>query len=149
MFEIIHSFLISMLLWHLTWGWGQIIINMWVLVFLLKCIARIPLIQSFFLSCISHACTSIFLISTVSFIFVYLLGYTFDGESQIAYLTVYTTPFRCALIFGIFYASLQSLFFIILNRYYPFKYLKRVVILTVISMIISSYIMVPFYMRMG
>lgn len=145
----IHSFFISMLLWHLTWGWAQVVIDTCIMTCLFKLIVRIPLLKSFFISVVSHICVSgLFLMSTIG-IFVYMLGYEFQENDNLSYLTIYKTPFRCACTFGILYALLQAIFFMLLHSYYPFNNIRRVLFIVAISTCISSYLVVSWYMRMG
>ena len=134
---MIMGFLISMLLWHLTWGWKHIILNFCIMPFLLKWIARYSFISSTLWTFVSHVCASsvyIFLMSMCIRIF----GYTFNDTSAL-YLQIQSAPFVCAFIFATFYAALLCMFFVIMQRWYTIS-LKRVGIAIMISNYISAYI---------
>src|SRR5690349_15493461 len=124
MFETIHAFLVSMLLWHLTWGWKQLLLNFVLLTILFKYLAKLSITRSFLLSLSSHITVSaVFCISVIG-ICVYSAGFTFDQTQQNSYIYVYKTPFICSLMFGLLYALLQIIFVICINKYYKFRRFK-------------------------
>jgi hypothetical protein len=98
---IIPQYLVSILLWHLTWGWKQLfiqIICMWLL-----CMVVIPLrcFHAFFYTCILYVATSTLIMLCVWC--VASMGCTPSLYDSNPYLVVYTDIQRVTFSFAIAY----------------------------------------------
>lgn len=140
MFNTIAAFFMSMLLWHLTWGWKHIIINIFIMPFLFFIIGRLSIIKSILLTLLSHICVSTFYISVTILVFVYLINYQFTSDDYLCYLHIYETPIRCAMAFAGLYAVLQSLFLILLQRWIVLS-LRSIITVVILSNLLSAYIL--------
>jgi len=112
----IASFILDEWLYSISWGAYHVPINIFIMLFLFKCVMGLRMIPAVFLSLFSNITAmvvfALFAMSVAHF--VNIVGYAHTTQDLYH-------PFVIALGLGIIYTSLQSLLFFIISRKYAFK----------------------------
>lgn len=136
----ISDFFISTWIWAVTWGIYHIPLNIIVMLFLLKFFGKFKIVPSVLLSFFSKI-FAVTLYTLIVFIVVFALGLSFVPE-KIESLEVINTLLACISV-GIIYSVLQSLFFLIVNRFYYLN-LRITTLISFVSNMITALIIYRF-----
>ncbi len=128
----IASFILDEWLYSISWGAYHIPINIFIMLFLFKCVMGLRMIPAVFLSLFSNITAmvvfALFAMSVAHFIDIVSYAHT----PQELY-----NPFAIAIGLGIIYATLQSLLFFIISRKYTFK-LRQAIIVAFLSNMVTA-----------
>lgn len=95
------SDLVSFFLWHLTWGWQQLILHCIFFWFALAIVVPYGWMRSLWYSLVLHLVTSVWLAFFIGFILMFLCNVPVDDAER--YAIVYSETQRISLSFALFY----------------------------------------------
>ncbi len=95
------SDLVSFFLWHLTWGWQQLILHAMFFWFSLAIVVPYGWLRSLWYSLVLHLVTSLWLAFTIGFILMFLCNVPIADADR--YAIVYSETQRVTLSFALFY----------------------------------------------
>jgi hypothetical protein len=127
--DMISQLLISEWIWGLTWVFYHNFINVLIVLLLLKLFLGIRMVSAVWLSCCAQLIT--FLFFNIFVIGVLVLGFEFEYDAFQGWVYI-PDKFYATFFLGLIYAFLQSLFFLLVNRYYKL-HLSWVFVIVLIS----------------
>lgn len=128
------NFFVDELLWMLTWGWYQLSLSFIFSWMLFVFIGRIRTMPAIFLVTGSYAFAIFTYFIFVAGLFIYFFQWRFVGGE----LPNVLNPLDASLFLGGIYAVLQSVFFLIINRWHRLS-VSKFFILSLISNLSAAF----------
>jgi hypothetical protein len=119
--------IISFFLWHLTWGWQQLIIHSMFFWFCLAVVVPYGWFRSLWYSVLLHLVTSLWLSFAIGFILIFICNTPVENFER--YAIVYTETQRVTLSFAAFYNSALFLSALMLRGLMPIPLIRLAVAL--------------------
>ena len=110
-------FFLDTWLWGMTWGLYHIPVNIIVMLLLLKFVGKIKFMPSILMAVFSKLFASI-LYATLILFLVYVIKLPVVQPTSFD-AAVHINVLLASISLGIMYSAFQSLFFIVLNKFYP------------------------------
>jgi hypothetical protein len=111
------SDMVSFFLWHLTWGWHQLIIHCMIFWFCLAIVMPCGWLRSLWYTLVLHVVTSVWISFLIGFIVIFICNAPITNTER--YAIVYTEIQRVTLSFAVFYNTAIFLSALMLHRLMP------------------------------
>jgi hypothetical protein len=121
------SDLVSFFLWHLTWGWQQLIIHCMLFWFCLAIVVPLGWLRSLWYALALHVVTSLWLSFVIGFILMFLCNAPIADAER--YAVVYSETQRVTLSFALFYNASIFLSALLLRSVMPIPRVRLAVAL--------------------
>lgn len=138
MFTRVGNFFIDQWLWNITWDWYHIPITIFFMVLFFRFFLRINSIAAVLIALSSIGTALIvytgFVVGVLMYIGKFAYQESLQGQSMVA------DPLHACVYVGLIYTVLQSIFFIVLHRYYPINRLKMIGVTAIANMLAAGII---------
>ena len=143
MFTEIGNFFIDQWLWNVTWDWYHIPLSIFFMTILFKYFLRINIISSLLIAAGSTAAS--FLTYTLFVVGILMYVFKFNYDQALQMQEVLADPLHACLYVATIYTVLQTVFFMVLNRFYPVHRIKMIIAAAVANMITAGliYLVLP------
>ena len=135
------DFFISTWVWSVTWGIYHIPLNIIVMLIFLKFVGKFKIVPSVLLSFFSKVFAVLFY-ALIVFFLVFSFGLKFSPETNTDNVQFVNVLLACISV-GIIYSAFQSLFFIVVNKFYSMN-LRDTILISFVSNIITALLIYRF-----
>ena len=133
-FQAIEYFFVSTWLWGMTWGIYHIPVNVFIMIALLKFVGGFKLIPSILITFFSKVFSLLlYFLIVVFFVFIFKFQFVIPKNSDLQLINV----LRECIFLGIIYSVFQSIFFLIVNKFYKLD-VRFMLVVSFASNVISA-----------
>ena len=139
--EMVEFFFLNTWLWGMTWGVSHVPINIIVMLALFKFVGRLKIMTAILLAFFSKVFASALYTMLVSFL-VFVVKLKFIPLDNVTGIQGSNLLLACIYL-GLIYSALQTIFFLIVNKFYEIN-LRVITLIVFVSNIISSLLVYRF-----